>query len=105
MELIVDGVRNLRDGVMPIKMKVSYPKDWKVTIVKSFDEFKGYRWHSDKTEGIEWEYVLMQDFDKNCNGYPIYWLKRFKRLAINRSLQLKRALSVGEAWNFGDNID
>lgn len=105
MELIVDGVRNYGGGLLPIKIRVTYPKKWKVTIVESFDDYSGYKWFSGKPEEVEWEYVFTQAFTKHCNGYPIYWQAKFNRLAINKELQVKRGLNVGEAWSCGDNID
>lgn len=105
MEILIEGLRNLRDTEAPILIKVSYPKGWKVSAVKDFEEFKDFTFYRGDIKTIEWEYVLTQSYSKNCNGYAIYWLSRFNRLAINRDLKIKRTLTVGEAWSFGDNID
>ena len=103
--IIINGLRNIQNGVVTTPIKVNFPKRWKVTPVLNFDEFKEYKWHSGSNNDIEWEYIISQDFDRNCNGYSVYWLAKVKKYAINRKLKQIRSLTVGEAWNFGDKID
>ena len=95
-------------GMKVIKeiINVEYPAKYNVAFVDNFDEFKDYKWLSDKnTENIELEYILTQKYTENCNGFKVLWSRGFKRIAINRERKIKRSLTVGEAWNFGDNIN